>query len=891
MKAKRIIGLLLAFTMIWGIYPITFAAETDYTDYVKSDTIPGHIFRNMDVTYFNVSYNGSNTTPYTSYLYVDALKTHVIQVTYAEGKNLSSAIPVYGGAVNLYVPSSTTNPGTMLEEGKNYVVMVDVQNAAPEVNVEPIFAVDLYPSTGYMKGTHDYAYTTVTATGDEWETFKTTLTAGTSGTSASYVCYGILNPTAGGWYSDNGLESPPVGTKVNFKATTAYIAEEIAFDISVTNLTETEISAGDTIELQAEVLNQIEEKGKLSQNFTWLALNKDRTEIDTDITIEAGGDGTAIVNVPVTKTPGDYVILAKSEDYDGFQKGIDIKVKKPVIKDTPDGTDPIHHIKLDVTDGKTTMGVFGSLTLKASLVDSINEIGTNVQSFDWYVLNEERTDKITDNIIITTSDDTTEAVLTFDTAIEEGNYYIVAESTAEESLAMRKSIGFTIDKSGDIENIAESFASFEEENIANKLPQYAEILEITSDIVTNADATETSKLIKANVSEQSLEDKDSIAEYIVRMAAMSLYNTNPNNVSLYNEAGEFSIAELKLEDKITSDILNIYKELMSNNGRLNMQSLLTKGGHSSYSKFVDTVQEAIILHAIAYPNVLGVGYLESIMTEDNLKEIGIEDSVAAIYGKLSDDVGKPAFNESVARKLITKNQLVLELKDALEKDEEDKEDEKGGSTSTRGNRKDYGSSVTIKKELKEATPVVKTFDDVPEGHWAHADIYFLKELGVIDGVTANRFAPDNNVTREQFLKLVLEAFKINSGTTDIVFSDAVKDAWYEDYLKIGVSNGIITGNGDGTFGVGKNVTRQDACVIMARAMGINVEMYEQADFLDADTIDNYAINAVSSLVEYTIINGFPDKTFGPRLGCTRAEAATMIAKAITILNSMKVSEE
>ena len=157
---------------------------------------------------------------------------------------------------------------------------------------------------------------------------------------------------------------------------------------------------------------------------------------------------------------------------------------------------------------------------------------------------------------------------------------------------------------------------------------------------------------------------------------------------------------------------------------------------------------------------------------------------------------------------------------------------------------------------------------------------------MVNGVNDTSFDPDGVVTREQFLKMLVTAFKVSASGADASFTDVDNSAWYAPYVKIGLGSGIINGMSDGSFGVGKAVTRQDACVMLVRALGLDTSAEATLFFADADKIAPYAKNSVGALSEYSIINGFTDNTFRGTEVCSRAQAAKIISGAITIYNAI-----
>ena len=124
-------------------------------------------------------------------------------------------------------------------------------------------------------------------------------------------------------------EGTLTGSEINLDATekgSVYLAEEQAYDISVDFLTDKkELVEGETAMLSAEVINQIGIPGYLKQNFSWYAMNTERTEIIDGIEISENGN-TADIAIS-DAAPGEYDIVAVSEDY-SIARGIRITVKE-----------------------------------------------------------------------------------------------------------------------------------------------------------------------------------------------------------------------------------------------------------------------------------------------------------------------------------------------------------------------------------------------------------------------------------------------------------------------------------------------------------------------------------------------------------------------------------
>ncbi len=167
------------------------------------------------------------------------------------------------------------------------------------------------------------------------------------------------------------------------------------------------------------------------------------------------------------------------------------------------------------------------------------------------------------------------------------------------------------------------------------------------------------------------------------------------------------------------------------------------------------------------------------------------------------------------------------------------------------------------------------FADVPSDHWAIEFITALTEEGIIS--KAENYRPSDFITREEFVKLLVVATgAADAEAADASFTDADRDAWYMPYISAAFAKGIVTGNADGSFGIGNSITRQDAAVIFYRAMPDKRVIDNMLIFTDSDTVSEYAAEAVSYLANERILNGYEDGSFRPFGNLTRAESAKII---------------
>lgn len=203
----------------------------------------------------------------------------------------------------------------------------------------------------------------------------------------------------------------------------------------------------------------------------------------------------------------------------------------------------------------------------------------------------------------------------------------------------------------------------------------------------------------------------------------------------------------------------------------------------------------------------------------------------------------------------------------------------GGSSGMSG-----GSSGIVTPEKVEENLVDK-FKDFDKSHWSYDAVSYLTEKKVINGFEDGTFRPDDLVKREEIAKIICVALGIETDK-EYKYSDVSSDAWYNSYVQaISVYN-IMQGIGDGDFGVGEVLTRQDFAVIAHRLLNsglIDKEFDKLSDmnsFADVSDAAEYARESINEMRKYGIINGVGNNKFAPLECVSRAQAAQIIYSLI-----------
>lgn len=172
------------------------------------------------------------------------------------------------------------------------------------------------------------------------------------------------------------------------------------------------------------------------------------------------------------------------------------------------------------------------------------------------------------------------------------------------------------------------------------------------------------------------------------------------------------------------------------------------------------------------------------------------------------------------------------------------------------------------------------------GHWSEVAVREAMELGFVTGFDDGTFRPDAPVTRQEATVLLAKALLVaidNSGM--LAFRDAANiPQWALLFVREAVSLKWVGGYGDGTFRGGEQITRQELAAIIARTLGNSVAGDEEAlvGFADRHEMAGWAVRPMSLTVELGILRGQNDGLLNPEGTATRAEAVTMILRLLEL---------
>ncbi|MGO4495129.1 S-layer homology domain-containing protein [Paenibacillus sp. 2RAB27] len=183
----------------------------------------------------------------------------------------------------------------------------------------------------------------------------------------------------------------------------------------------------------------------------------------------------------------------------------------------------------------------------------------------------------------------------------------------------------------------------------------------------------------------------------------------------------------------------------------------------------------------------------------------------------------------------------------------------------------------------------KSFDDMI-GHWAQKDVEDLASKMIINGTTDHTYTPEMQVTRAQFAALLVRGLGLQAETTPSGFTDVAATQWYASEVGTAAKYGLVEGVGEGRFNPDQLITREQMVVMMMKATGLvqgtsaSNAASTNTSFADQDLVSDYARSAVANAVGKGLVQGKTETTFAPQNVATRAEAAVIIKRVLQYVN-------
>ena len=140
--------------------------------------------------------------------------------------------------------------------------------------------------------------------------------------------------------------------------------------------------------------------------------------------------------------------------------------------------------------------------------------------------------------------------------------------------------------------------------------------------------------------------------------------------------------------------------------------------------------------------------------------------------------------------------------------------------------------------------------------------------------------PEGDITRAEvatiFFRLLTDESRNEYWSQTNPYSDVSADDWFNNAVSTLTNAGVLDGYEDGTFKPNGNITRAEFATITARFF----EATYDGENLFPDIEGHWAQDYINEAANAGIVNGYEDGTFRPQQYITRAEAVTMVNRTI-----------
>lgn len=192
--------------------------------------------------------------------------------------------------------------------------------------------------------------------------------------------------------------------------------------------------------------------------------------------------------------------------------------------------------------------------------------------------------------------------------------------------------------------------------------------------------------------------------------------------------------------------------------------------------------------------------------------------------------------------------------------------------------------VTVTATFMDDNTMLNFFVDVPAGAYYYDAVLWAAEGGIVTGTDAVHFSPDAFCTRAQLVTFLWRASGKPVVNYAMNFNDVDSGAYYAEAVRWAASEKIVEGTTAETFAPDAAVTRAQMVTMLyrfAKAQGMDTTQGGMAirEFDDFDAVPAYALEAMDWAVNAGVLKGDNNRLL-PQDNCTRAQIVTMLYRAL-----------
>ena len=187
-------------------------------------------------------------------------------------------------------------------------------------------------------------------------------------------------------------------------------------------------------------------------------------------------------------------------------------------------------------------------------------------------------------------------------------------------------------------------------------------------------------------------------------------------------------------------------------------------------------------------------------------------------------------------------------------------------------------AIVIDTHSHATVDVSDLFIDIAPNAWYKDAVQYAYDNGLMTGVSANEFAPEQTTTRAMIVSILARLEGVTTAEA-AGFAD-VDDEWYATAVNWAANVGVVNGYEDNTFRPNTAITREQLAAIL-----MNYAAYKGEDVSNRASLATYtdqpstwAQEAMSWAVAEGLINGVTNDQLQPQGNATRAQVAAILQR-------------
>ena len=188
-------------------------------------------------------------------------------------------------------------------------------------------------------------------------------------------------------------------------------------------------------------------------------------------------------------------------------------------------------------------------------------------------------------------------------------------------------------------------------------------------------------------------------------------------------------------------------------------------------------------------------------------------------------------------------------------------------------------AIVIDTHSHAAVDVSDLFIDIAPDAWYKDAIQYAYDNGLMTGVSATEFAPEQTTTRAMIVSILARLEGVTTAQA-AGFADVDDNDWYATAVNWAANVGVVNGYEDNTFQPNTAITREQLAAIL-----MNYAAYKGEDVSNRASLDNYtdqpstwAEETMSWAVAEGLITGVTNDQLQPQSSATRAQVAAILQR-------------